>query len=276
MATKAKPGTAVVDWQKEMAEQAKIAAAAQRASGGGGKFFSMRAGQLSYDGVAMPGNMMAVIILADTMENSYYDTPFDPDTPTSPKCFAFAKNEEDLEPSSAVDNDPYFERQHDTCNGCPQNAWGSARTGKGKACSNVMRLAMIPAGEYKKGPGRTAALELEMYDEPEHFEKADVAYMKLPVMSVKNYGNFVRGTAAELFRPPHGVFTNVVVEPDPKSQFRVVFEVIGAVPDDLMAIVMARHKTVEEGIGFPYTPPMARDEPAAPAKPTNSKMTKRR
>ena len=274
MARKPAPGTAVVDWEAEMAEQAKIAAAAQRASGGGGKFFSMKSGQLSYDGVALPGNQMAVIILADTIENSYYDTPYDPDTPTSPKCFAFAKDEADLEPHEAVDNDPYFERQHDTCNGCPQNAWGSARTGKGKACSNVMRLAMIPAGEYRKGPGRNAALELVMYDESEHFEKADVAYMKLPVMSVKNYGGYVRGTAAELARPPHGVFTNVVVEPDPKSQFRVVFEVIGAVPNELMAIVMKRHAATQEEIGFPYTPPQAREEPA-PAKPVGAKLRKR-
>lgn len=274
MATKKVPGTAMVDWEREMAEQAKIAAAAQRASGGGGKFFSMRAGQLTYDGIPLPGNQMAVIILADTMENSYYDTPFDPDTPTSPRCFAFSKDESELEPHAAVDADDYFERQHDTCNGCPRNEWGSARTGKGKACSNVMRLAMIPAGEYKKGAGRNSALELGMYDEPEHFEKADVAYMKLPVMSVKNYGNYVRGTAAELSRPPHGVFTNVVIEPDPKSQFRVVFEVIGPVPNELMAIVMKRHAATQDSIGFPYTPPQAREE-AAPAKPVNAKLRKR-
>ena len=274
MAKKPIPGTAVVDWEAEMAAQAKIAADAQRATGGGGKFFSMKAGQLSFDGVAMPGNMMAVIILADTIENSYYDTPYDPDTPTSPKCFAFAKNEADLEPHEAVDNDPYFERQHDVCNGCPQNEWGSARTGRGKACSNVMRLAMIPAGEYVKGPGRTGALNLTMFDEPEHFEKADVGYMKLPVMSVKNYSTFVKSLANEMRRPPHGVFANVAVEPDPKSQFKVVFEVIGPIPNDLMPIVMKRHKTTQDGIGFPYTPPQERDEPAA--KPTNKKLQRKR
>lgn len=264
-------GTAVVDWEAEMEAQAAIAAGAQRSLGGGGKFFSMRAGQLSFDNVPLPGNQMAVVILADTMENSYYDTPFDPDTPTSPKCFAFAKHEEDLAPSEAVDNDPYFERQHDTCNGCPQNAWGSARTGRGKACSNVMRLAMIPAGQYTKGAGRNSALELEMYDEPEHFEKADIAYMKLPVMSVKNYSQFVRGLAAELKRPPHGVFANVAIEPDPKSQFKVVFEVIDKIPNELMAIIMKRHSATEETIGFPYTPPMEREGEPAKTK-ANAKL----
>lgn len=275
MATKAKaPGTAVVDWEKEMAQQAEIAAAAQRSMGGGGKFFSMRAGQLSFDNIPLPGNQMAVIILADTMENSYYDTPFDADTPTSPKCFAFAKDEDDLAPGEAVDNDPYFERQHDTCNGCPQNEWGSARTGRGKACSNVMRLAMIPAGAYTKGPGRNAALELTMHDEEEHFDKCDVGYMKLSVLNVKGYSMYVKGLNSEMKRPPHGVFTNVAVEPDPKSQFKVVFEVIDKVPDELMAIIMKRHKLVEDTIAFPYTPPMEREEQVK--KPANAKLARKR
>lgn len=275
MATKAKtPGTAVVDWEKEMAQQAEIAAAAQRSMGGGGKFFSMKAGQLSFDGTPLPGNMMAVIVLADVMENSYYDAAYDADTPTSPKCFAFAKNEDDLEPLDEVDKDPYFDRQHDTCNGCPQNEWGSATTGRGKACKNVMRLAMIPAGAYTKGPGRTAGLELEMYDDTEHFEKCDVAFMKLPVMSVKNYSMYVKGLAGEMRRPPHGVFTNVTVEPDQKSQFKVVFEVIDKVPDELMAIIMKRHKLADDTIAFPYTPPMEREDTTP--KPANKKLARKR
>jgi hypothetical protein len=85
--------------------------------------------------------------------------------------------------------------------------------------------------------------------------------MKLPVMSVRNYSMFVRGLATELERPPHGVFANIAVEPDPKSQFKVMFEVIGAVPDALMPIIMRRHSLVEAEIGFPYTPPQSRDEP---------------
>ncbi len=43
MAKKPTPGTEVVDWELEMRQQAELAAGAQRASGGGGKFFSMQA-----------------------------------------------------------------------------------------------------------------------------------------------------------------------------------------------------------------------------------------
>lgn len=267
--------TEVLDWQKEMEQQAELAAGAQRASGGGGKFFSIKGGILSYDGTPMPGNQMAVIVLADILENSYYETAYDPDTPASPVCFAFAKHEEALEPHSAVDNDPYFKRQHDVCRGCPQNEWGSARTGRGKACGNVQRLAMIPAGLYQaQGKGRNITYELEQYDDPEHFAKAEVAFMKLSVMNVRHYATFVKQVAADLRRPPHGIMVNVFVEPDPKSQFRVGFELIDNVPDEFMSIIMKRHAAEQAGMDFPYSPPQVAED-AAPAKSANKLRGKR-
>lgn len=264
--------TAVTNWEDELAQQAEIAAAAQRASGGGGKFFSMKAGQLSFDGNAFPGNQTAVVVLAYALENSYYDGPYDPDRPASPKCFAFGLNERELEPHEAVDQDDYFERQSDICDGCPRNEWGSAETGRGKACKNVVRLALIPAGQYTS-KGRNQGLELELFDDPEHFQTAEVAYMKLPVMSVKNWTSFVKQVAADLRRPPHGIITNIIVEPDPKSQFRVVFEVIDNLGNDLLPVIMERHKKEQEAVGFPYTPP-AEDEAEKPQR-SNSKLTKK-
>lgn len=261
------PGTDVVDWEKEMQQQAEIAAGAQRAAGGGGKFFSMKAGVLSFDDNPLPGNQMAVVILADTIENSWYDGPYDPSTPASPKCFAFAHDEDDLEPHEAVDNDPYFERQAMACSGCPRNEWGSAPTGKGKDCKNVMRLAMIPAGQYKPtGKGRNVTYELELYDDPTHFQKADVAFLKVPVMSVKNYSKYVKQLNADLRRPPHGVITNIYIEPDPKSQFKVMFELVDTLDTSLLPAVMPRHKTEDANIGFPYSPPL---EPEEPVKANN-------
>lgn len=266
------PGTDIVDWEKEMEAQAALAAGATRATGGGGKFFSMKAGVLAFDGNNMPGNRMAAIVIAATLENSYYDKPYTEGEKASPVCFAFAQHEEALEPHSAVDNDAYFERQHDVCNGCPRNEWGSARTGRGKACSNVQRLALIPAGSYsEKGSGRAKTLEFDgLIEDDDHYAKADVAFMKLPVMSVKNYSAWVKEVASTLKRPPHGVFVEIWLEPDPKSQFKVMFEVIDKVPPALLKTIMARHQREQEAIDFPYQPPLA-EEAATPAK-TNSKL----
>jgi hypothetical protein len=123
---KAKSGTEIVDWEAQMKVDAEIAAGAQRSSGGGGKFFSLKSGVLTFDENPMPGNQMMVVILADIMENSWYEGAYDPSTPASPKCFAFGHDEADMEPHEAVDNDPYFDRQHPQCAGCPRAEWGSA------------------------------------------------------------------------------------------------------------------------------------------------------
>lgn len=267
---KEKPGTEVVDWQKEMEQQAQIAAEAQRSSGGGGKFFSTAAGVLQFDGNPLPGNQMAVVILADIMENSYYDGPYDPENRAAPVCFAFGHHEDAMEPHVKVDEDDYFERQHSVCDGCPRNEWGSADTGKGKACKNVMRLAVIPAGAYKgKGSGRNVTYELDLYDDPQHFAKAEVAFLKLPVMSVKNYAKYVKQLAGDMRRPPHGVITNIYIEPDPKSQYKLMFELVDVIEDnDILSAVMPRHKAERASIDFPYNPPQE-DEERAPAKSNN-------
>lgn len=263
-------GTEIVDWEAEMKAQAEIAKGAQRSSGGGGKFFSTQAGVLSYDKNPLPGNQMAVIIIADIIENSWYEGEYDPNTPASPKCFAFAHHEEALEPHPKVDQDPYFERQHDVCNGCPRNEWGSAPKGRGKDCKNVMRLSLIPAGQYKQtGSGRNKTVEYEPYEEEEHFARAEEAFLKLPVMSVKNYSKYVKQLADDLGRPPHGVITNIWLESDPKSQYKVMFELMDKVPDDLLPVIMNRHKAAKATIDFPYSPPIEDEEERAPAKSNN-------
>lgn len=264
------PGTAVVDWEKEMAAQAQLAADAQRASGGGGKFFSMKGGILSFDGNPMPGNRAAVIVIAATLENSYYPDPFVEGVPSSPRCFAFGQHESQLEPHVAVDGDPYFDRQNMECAGCPQNEWVSARTGRGKACSNVERLALIPCGAFKeKGSGRSKEILFEgPFEDEDHYAKAGTAFIKLPVMSVKNFASYVRELNANMQRPPHGVFTEMWVEPDPKSQFVVKFEVIDKVPAALLGTIMARHAKEQATIDFPYQPPLEADE-AKPSASTN-------
>lgn len=267
---KKKPGTEVANWREELAAAAEEEASSQRASGGGQKFFSMKAGVLSYDGDPMPGNRMVAIVIASTLENSYYDSAFVEGQKTAPRCFAFARKESDLEPHESVDSNPYFERQSDECSDCPMNQWGTARTGRGKACSNTMRLELLPAGQFKEtGKGRSKTVEFDgLEEDPDHYEAAETAFMKLPVMSVKNFANYVKELSADYERPSWAVFTEIYLEPDPKSQFKVCFEYMDEVPDDLMEVVMARHKKAQDAIGFPYNPPVEdNDDDEEEAKP---------
>lgn len=260
MARAPKKGTAVANWDEELARQADVAAGME-ANTGGGQFFSVKGGILQFDDAPLPGNQAAVVIVDSILENVYFEGEYDPSTPQAPTCFAFGRDETELEPHDSVDKTPEFERQAAECSGCPMNVFGSADRGRGKACRNTRRLALIPAGSYD------AKGNLDLFDDEDHFRKTPIAFMKLPVTSVRGYAAFVKQVASALRRPPHGVIARLSVTPDPKSQFKVNFEVIDKVPNDLMSAVMQRHTDAEAVIEFPYTP--VDDTP--PAKPTRGK-----
>lgn len=224
--------TEVMKWEEQMAKEAEVAAK-QEEGVAGGQFFSLKGGRLSWMDNELPNNEMAVIILDSVLENVFYEGAYNPDNVQSPTCFAFGRDAKTMAPSI---DDPVSK----VCEGCPKNEWGSADTGRGKACSNVRRLAMIPAGELKE--------TFEMYDD---FEATE-GYMKLNVMSVKGYANYVTQLANTIHRPPYGVVTRVKVVPDNKSQFRVTFEAMQELDGKVMPTIMKRHEEVASIIDFPY------------------------
>ena len=262
MAKEKKQTTALANWDEEMAKQAQIAADME-ASTAGGQFFSLRGGQLTFNDAPLPGNQMAVVVLDSVMENVYYEGKFDPDDISGPACYAFGRDEKTIKPHAAVTTP-----QHETCVGCPQNEWGSADTGRGKACANRRRLALISAGTFNANTGK-----FEPVLEPEHYATAQIAYLKLPVTSVKGYAAVVKQVAAALKRPPHGVFMRFKVVPDAKSQFRVLVEPLQAVPNELLGVIMARHDEAKSSIEFPYA---VAEEGAADKKPAGKGGKKRK
>lgn len=249
------PGTAVVDWEKEMEAQAQVAVQMERKAGGG-QFFSVKNGRLQFDGAEIPGGQIAVVIVDHILENAYYEGRWDPDNPSAPVCFAFGRDEDTMGPHPDVDEKSAFTRQSDDCASCPMNVYGTADTGKGKACKNTRRLAMIPAGTYdKKG-------DLTLFEDEDHFRKAPIAFLKLPTTSINGWAAFVKQVAGTLKRPPHGIFTNITVVPDPKTQVKVLFEGIEKVPGELLGVMMERHKEAQGIIEQPYQPA---EETAKPA-----------
>lgn len=246
---------AVVNWEDQLATQAETAAQME-ANTGGGQFFGLQSGVLNWQGNPLPNNEMPVIILDTVMENVFYEGDFDPDNPAGPTCFAFGREEGEMAPHTIV-TDAGMAQSTEGCEVCEHNEWGSADKGKGKACRNTRRLAIIPAGNFNREG------EFECFDE-DHFQKAEIAFMKLPVTSVKGYASFVKQIAGTLRRPPHGIFTRIYVEPDAKSQFKVNFEALDDVPNKLMGVIMERHEEAAAVIDFPYT--LGEEETAAPSR----------
>lgn len=247
--------TAIAKWDEELARQAELAAGME-ASTSTGQFFSLKSGQLSWNDAPLPGNQMAVVILDAVLENVFYEGAYDPDTPQGPACFAFGRDDKTMSPHPIVVE--AGSAQSEACNGCPLNEFGSADKGRGKACRNTRRLAMIPAGSFNQQG------KFELIEDIEHYESTAIGYMKLPVTSVKGYAAFVKQVAGALRRPPHGIVARVKVVPDPTSQFKVVFEPLMSLPSELMGAIMTRHEEAMAAIEFPY---QLNDEQAPPPPP---------
>lgn len=241
-----KQETGIVSWNEELAKYAEQAAA--DVGQNTGSFINVRGGQLTFQGNPIKDNKMDVVVLDSIHENAYYTGDFDPDKPQPPSCYAFGRDEATMapHPESA---DP----QSKTCAECPHNKFGSAERGKGKACKNLFRMALIS----------TAGLDATNVTDVEE------AYLKVSVTSTKAWKGYVKGLKDTFKRPPFAVVTKVGVIPDPKTQHRFTFNIVDPLPEALMPGVFKRATEFikADTIKFPYPKPAEEEEaPAPPSK----------
>jgi hypothetical protein len=225
----------VINWQERISKMARASAAAEVITG---KFLSCRGGILTYNGTPVAGNALECVIVASTHEHQYYPNPFNPAKVESPLCYAFGKLADDGEIPPMVPHPESTKVQAKSCDSCPMMAWGSDPLGgRGKACKEVRRLALIPMSALK---------------DPEKILGSEEAYLKVPVMSVQNWSNYVHLVAAhetEVF----AVVTKLSVVPDARTQFRVNFEMVGKITDNnLLGHLYAKHEKAHRAIDFPY------------------------
>jgi len=248
----------IVSYDAEYAKRAQRFVEQERLTTGA--FLSIKGGTMMLGEETMPGNQVCVIVLDAVAENTYYGSEYTEGAPLPPTCYAYGRGAEEIDtlgPHTSMQVDlSYFQPQNATCRGCPKNEYGSADKGKGKACQNRRRLAMIPAGFFKpKGRG-SRDFDLELFTEPQAFASADIVLHKLPVMSVKNWSRYATTLSAPpTKRPPDGVITRMWVEPDPKSQYMVHFEMVDMVPPELFEIIERRRIEAESAIMRGYMAP---------------------
>ena len=258
-------GTDIVKWDEELAKYADESAKAEANAGSGLQAFSLKAGVLALDGNQMPNNEMAVVILDHIFENTFYLEDYDPETPSPPTAYALGRDEAELRWSedSVAELADGEKIAGELCSESSINQWGSADKGRGKACRNLRRLLMIPAGVINKKTG-----EFELVEDDGHYASAKPAFMKLPPTSTTNWSNYVKSLAGSLRKPPFAVATRVKVVPDAKTQFKVVFEALAELPQSLLATVLKRHKEAEVLIMQGYDM-SEREQPAAKGKPAS-------
>lgn len=243
--------TALALYDEELAALAAEAAGQEANIGGGGKKFSTRGGVLSFGGNPIPGNKMGVIVVDSVILNTLYP-PFNQDEIQSPTCFAIGRDDATVGPHQEAE-----QPQADKCATCPMNQFGSAERGKGKACQNRRRLALISAGEYDETDAFVAI------EDPEHFATAEVGYLEIAPTSLKGYASWHRAITSTK-KPPLAYYTEVSLVPE-GTYHKAVFQNLGPVPNALLATILARYKQVKDEIGFTY-PKGGEAEQQAPKK----------
>ncbi len=173
------------------------------------------------------GDTLSVIALDFVHINSWYDQRFDPDNPAPPACFAISDDGVDMAPFT---QSPVM--QNEICDGCPQNAWGSADTGRGKSCKNQYRIACM-----------------EEDSEP---HEADIAMMTLPPTSQRNWDKYVTGLERKLNKPSFGVVTHFAF--DTEFDYPVITMEVGEIITDPAKLsgIMARIDDVRVQLNEPF------------------------
>jgi len=264
MATKkpAAKGKAMTKWDEELAKRAEVAKKMEENSLGAGNSISTKGGILSYHDNVIPGNKLNAIILGSVFLNTYYTEGFDPDNPSSPVCYAMqAETEKGMAP-----HEKSTEKQHETCQGCPQNVFGTADKGRGKACQNRRRLALITEDSLESG-----------------ISDAQVAQLLVPVTSVRDYAKFTTDIAETLKRPPLGVVSEISLVPNTNkrsnAQWVMKFKAVREIDDEQIGDLLQKADSAEVHAAL-FAPFMEGAAPAAkpkkPAKALGKKTAKRR
>lgn len=246
MATKPKTNLPINYQAQFEAEAAAIQKRIAAPAGDRIRFNSNRA-FITPDG--LEGETLEVVIVDFVSANLYYDGPFDRDNPQPPGCFAIGPEPSTLTPSTNSPN-----QQSSACATCPNNQFGSAPNGKGKACKNTRLIAVIPA----------SALDDENGEAP-------LWIMSVPPTSLKAFDTYVHSLANRLRTVPVGVITQITL--DPGNTFASPrFTVVRPLDPKEVGTFISRREEAQKRLS---------DEPdvsqyQAPAKPANRAVPARR
>lgn len=189
LATKA--NTNLVDIKAQLAAQ--VAALAERtAPPTGAKVTVTQSKKFKFpDGTETPGPFDAVIVDFN-VQRKYYPGVYDPNNIVPPVCFAISDKPLGMQPSV---NSPEMQSKAG-CDKCPQNQWGSARSGGGKACKETRKLAILPPADDSEDVASTPLWTLETSP-----------------TAIKPFDGYVSSVAKTFQLPPVGVITQFSFDP---------------------------------------------------------------
>lgn len=234
---------------------------ANRERQGSGKTLSIRGKKFRFDGRDL-GSEIDVIMLDYIFIKQYYEQEYDPDNLTPPDCFAIADEETELKP---LEDSPEIQGDEETgmCDGCWANEFESAARGKGKACQDKRRIALISADHF---------------DEPNFVDTVtaeSVGFLTMGGTSLVNWKAHTKRLGKTLKVAPFQVITTLSFDDSvdfEKLEFHVKEQIED--PDILTALVNTVEETAEDlrntpdfsGAEEAEEKPQAKRKKKAPAK----------
>jgi len=199
---------------------------------GDSNYISTKGGIFSFQNEALP-NPFQAIITDFTFENAYYDTVYDSDNPAPPACFALGDNPDIL---VAHPNSPDIQGgEGHACEGCEMDEWETSNTGRGKACKNGVRLALVNADDMSKV---NAA--------------AEPAFLRLAPTSLKHFEKFKDKFTRVTGMPLLAALVEIELIPA-KTWYEVHFTLVDQIEDpQMLQNMLAVHDAYAEMLREPY------------------------
>jgi len=213
---------------------------------------SLQGGRIRYRDTDL-GNSIEVVIIATLASRAWYSSGFQPNNITPPDCYSF-----DMESPHPASGD----KQSASCAECELNQFGTAENGKGKACKEGYRIALMHADAVRKGASKIAA--------------ADIPSLRLSVSASKTFGKFLAGLASRYDGIPFAVIALLEVEPDSKFQYAASWSVVEELDADTVEALGGRFEESLRMLTSPY-PVLTEDQKKkAPAPRRGNKAPVRR
>lgn len=250
VATKAAPkkkSTAIVSWDAKFSQYAKAAKEQTKGIGTGGLGVKFGRGSITVGGLTIPNGKLECIVLGSCALNAWYEADYDPSDAQPPDCYAFAIVAGDAEMAPHPDA---ADKQSELCADCEKNQFGTAKTGRGKACGNNIRLGLITAKDA---------------EDAKSISTAELALAKVSPTNLKNWAGYVDALESEHGRPPWAVITEISSHDDPKNQIRVEFKLVDTITDDdILAALEKRFLKIQDALQQPYGPKIDRPKQTRP------------
>jgi hypothetical protein len=231
------------DWEIKMREKAQ-AKAANLATGM--PRIEHKSATLYIDGKKVEGNKLTVAIVDYVFTKSYFKEAYTQGKGGTPDCYA-SKEDSDkgmIPPADVRD------RQNPQCDGCPHNAFGTADVGRGKRCSDVIKVGCI----------------VEVTDE-ESIQKAEVRSLSVPPGSIKLFKQHIK-KVEDIAPTISHVLTEITAEPnDNGAAYSILFKPTAFLAPEMVQAINAKQERVVADLMQPWPDIAAPDEDEPKKKP---------